>query len=87
MTREGGLFLNGQPTTEEALAARVKTERQKKADVQAIISADQEVTHGKVIRIIDLVKLNGVSRFAINIDPEMAKSAGGGRPVPVDGGP
>lgn len=71
MDKNSQLFLNGKPSTEEQLIAAVKTARQTKADVQAIISADKDVSHGAVIRLIDLIKLNGVTHFAINIDPAL----------------
>ena len=34
-----------------------------------IIAADKEVTHGRVIQIIDLVRSSGIFKFALNIDP------------------
>ena len=40
----------------------------KRPDVQAIISADREVQHGRVVTIIDAVKSGGVKKFAITID-------------------
>jgi biopolymer transport protein ExbD len=40
----------------------------KPADVQAIISADKDVPHGRVVGIIDSVKSGGVKKFAITID-------------------
>ncbi len=79
LTKDARLYLNGEETSEAALAQAVRTERSAKPDVQAIISADKEVSHGEVIRLIDLVKVNGVSKFAINIDPEVARAARGGR--------
>jgi biopolymer transport protein ExbD len=36
--------------------------------VQAIIAADGRASHAQVVRLIDLVKLNGVRRFALNIE-------------------
>ena len=45
----------------EALARDPKT--------QAIIAADQEVSHGAVVHLIDLVRQLGVYKFALNIDP------------------
>ena len=38
--------------------------------VQAMISADKRVSHGEVVSLIDLVRLNGVLSFAINIEPQ-----------------
>ncbi len=71
------LELNGEPSTEEAIAARCREVKQREGDkAQAIISADKRVPHGRVVRIIDLVRQNGVLKFAINIDPEVAADPG-----------
>lgn len=83
MDKDQQLFLNGKPTNEAQLVAAVQNARQSKAEVHAIISADQAVSHGAVIRLIDLIKLNGVSHFAININPALRT----GEPPTPTGGP
>jgi biopolymer transport protein ExbD len=69
LTGDGQLFLNGAPTDEEAvrshLAELVKTEPK----AQAIIAADAKVPHGDVVHLIDVVRQEGVFKFALNIDP------------------
>jgi biopolymer transport protein ExbD len=45
------------------------------AEARAIISADRAVSHGRVVEIIDLVKREGLTRFAIDV--ERAEDAGG----------
>ena len=42
---------------------------------QAIIAADKEVSHGRVVWLIDLVRNAGVYKFALNIDPAAAIAA------------
>jgi biopolymer transport protein ExbD len=64
----GGLNLNGGSSDEPAIAAKAQQEVGKNAEVQAIISADKDVPHGTVVRIIDLVKTAGVKKFAISIE-------------------
>lgn len=39
----------------------------KDPSAQAIIAADQNVKHGDVISVIDLIRSNGLVRFAINV--------------------
>lgn len=68
ITAAGQILLNGAPTDEAALGAYAKEQVAKKADIQALISADKDVPHGKVIGVIDAVKSAGVSRFAISIE-------------------
>ena len=63
------LYLNGETTDEAALRAHLKAELASgKKDLQAVIAADKAVSHGEVIHIIDLVKQEGVTRFALNIE-------------------
>ena len=66
---DGSLYLNGEATTREAVAARCREVGAKDPNAQAIIAADTAATHGQVVTIIDLVRSNGVSKFAINIKP------------------
>ncbi len=65
---KGQLYLNGAVSSEEEIKSKVTAELAKNPDVQAVISADQEVAHGKVVKIIDLVKGLGVKKFAISTD-------------------
>jgi biopolymer transport protein ExbD len=64
----GALFLNGKPSDEAAITAYSHDLSLKRPDVQAIVSADKDVPHGKVVALIDAVKSGGVKRFAITID-------------------
>lgn len=64
----GEAQLNGKPTTDEAIHAYAQELSAKRPDVQAIISADKETPHGRVVAIIDAVKSGGVKKFAITID-------------------
>ena len=66
---DGSLALDGLPTTEPALRAAVKAAKAKDPDVVCLIAGDAESRHGDVTHIIDLVKQEGVAKFAINIDP------------------
>lgn len=68
ITADGSLQLNGKPADEGSISTYAKDLAVKKPDVQAIISADKETPHGKVVSIIDAVKGGGVKKFAITID-------------------
>jgi len=65
---DGKVFLNGKPTDEMSLTKFAQDSVAKKPDVQAIIAADKDVLHGRVVGIIDAIKSGGVKRFAITID-------------------
>ena len=68
MTKDSQLYLNGKPTTEKDVIAFVPGALAAHADLQAIIAADSEVTHGQVVHLIDLVRQLGISKFALNIE-------------------
>lgn len=69
LKEDGRLFLDGKLSNEEEVAARSKT-LSKEPEAQAMIAADRETSHGAVVRLIDLIRGNGLTSFAINIDPE-----------------
>lgn len=75
LDREGALFLDGEPITNDALRAFIRQEKAKKADLICLIAADEATPHGKVVGLIDLVKQEGVVKFAINIEPVQAPPA------------
>ncbi len=68
LTKDGGLYIDGVRRTEAELAARTREAVARDKDTRAIISADQGALHGAVVRVIDVVKGEGVARFAINIE-------------------
>lgn len=68
LKRDGKVFLNGEPATEKKIAAHCRKVSAQNPEIQAIIAADSHSYHYQVIRLIDLIKLNGVKSFAINID-------------------
>lgn len=64
----GELFLNGKQVTEEKLAEYVRFKKEEGSNINALIGADEKAMHGRVIHIIDLLKQEGVSKFAINVE-------------------
>jgi biopolymer transport protein ExbD len=68
ITADGRVNLNGNFADDEAVKQKALDEVAKNPDVQAIISADKDVPHGKVMGILDIVKIAGVKKFAISID-------------------
>jgi biopolymer transport protein ExbD len=69
LARDGTLFLNGEQSSRDAIAARCKEVSVKDPKAQAIIAADNQALHGQVVSLIDLIRVNGVLKFAINIKP------------------
>lgn len=66
--KDGKLMLDGNPVELPALAAEVRRQRAEDDKLQAVISADQGVVYGRVVKVIDTVKQNGVTSFALNIE-------------------
>ena len=68
ITREGQYLFNDKPITRETLPAELKKARAASKEMSLVITADQAALHGDVVGIIDLAKLEGISKFAINVD-------------------
>ena len=45
---------------------------EKDKETRAIISADQSLPYGRVMRLIDVVKGQGIAKFALNIQKDAA---------------
>ena len=67
IAKDGELFFNQAAVTEEQLASRLR-EAKRSGDVQLVVSADAAAAHGRVVRVIDLAKLEGLSKFAIQVE-------------------
>ena len=70
IAKNGELFYNQQPITEGALVQKFREVYAGNPDVSLIVSADKDALHGKVVHVIDLAKLEGVVKFAINIETQ-----------------
>jgi biopolymer transport protein ExbD len=68
LTTDGQLLLDGEPTTRESLEARLMQEKDEGQDVICLISADKTVEHGRVVWLLDVIRAQGVGKFAININ-------------------
>jgi len=66
---DGTLLLNGEESSESALIAFIRSEESgDPKEIQAIIAADRNCRHGDVVHLIDVIKIEGIVQFAINID-------------------
>ena len=72
--KDGSLMLNGARSNKEEIGKFVKRESAANPKLQAVIAADKGVEYGNVVDLIDLVKRNGVSAFALDVEREMAPS-------------
>jgi len=65
--KTGEYRLNEEPIEEKALEAKLKAAVAADAEMSLVISADKEARHGMVVHIMDLAKVVGISKFAINV--------------------
>ena len=72
LDKEGKLFFDGAEVSEEELSRKVLEAVAKDKDTRAIISADQSLAYGRVMRLIDVVKGQGIAKFALNIQKDAA---------------
>jgi biopolymer transport protein ExbD len=70
IAKNGEIFFNQQPITEQALVEKFRESYAANNDVSLIVSADKDALHGKVVHVIDLAKLEGIVKFAINIETQ-----------------
>lgn len=70
INKDGNILLNGQITDDEGLKSAVKSALAQAQDAQAIISADVEVSYGRVVKVMDLLKSSGLEKFAIQVERE-----------------
>ncbi len=67
LDKDGKFYFDGAEVTEAELIRRCAEAIAKDKETRAIISADQSINYGQVMRLIDVVKGQGIAKFALNI--------------------
>ena len=75
--KDGRTFLDAAPVDDPTLRARIRAARAADPETRAVIAADGRTTHAHVVHVIDLLRREDVTRFAINVDPEDLAPPGG----------
>jgi biopolymer transport protein TolR len=70
VSKEGQVYLDGAVVNDDAIVRRVADARRKGQDLQAVIGADRDARHGSVVHLLDLLKGEGVTKFAIEVERE-----------------
>ena len=67
---ESNVYLNGELVERAQLGDAIKATKADLGDkkAQALITADVLTPHGEVVKLIDLVRKNGISEFALNVE-------------------
>lgn len=65
MTTEGAVYVDEVPMTTAELRALLKRRAEADPNAQVVIKADQGVSHGRVVAVMDLARSLGLSKLAI----------------------
>jgi biopolymer transport protein ExbD len=65
--KDGKLRWNEVFVQESELPDKLKAAVEADPEMSLVVSADKEVQHGNVVHVLDLAKLAGVVKFAINV--------------------
>ena len=70
LTANGDLYIDGEPAQDEQLEARAKAALEDDKEVRAVIQADGDVRHRRVIAVLDSLKSSGLARVAFGTVPD-----------------
>lgn len=70
LTRDGQTFLNREAVPLAALVPKLQPLLAANRDLAVVVNADREVTHARVIDVLDELRQAGVARIAIAVAPE-----------------
>ncbi len=69
LTQDGALYYNKDVISLQELEQRLMNLRQTSTDPSLLINADKEVPHGRVIKVMDLIRLSGITSMGIATEP------------------
>ena len=67
---KGKTFLDAKPVSDQTLRKRIRGARAEDPELRSTIAADGAVPHRRVVHVVDLLRQEGVTRFALNVQPE-----------------
>ncbi len=71
MNKEGVLFLNGKESSMEGVRTYIdEMKASETTKMRAVIAADERLPYGKVVGLVDVIRLWGIDDFAINTKPQ-----------------
>jgi biopolymer transport protein ExbD len=75
LTRDGRAYIDGKPvSTDDAIRARAADELAQHPELRAVIQADGDVPHRRVIHVMDLLSQARVTQIAFGIIPEIPET-------------
>ena len=70
ITKEGDLYYGQSKVTEPELRERLAADAKGEGASILVIKADEETLHGRVVKVMDLAKGEGITRLAIATTPK-----------------
>ena len=68
ITKEGQYLFEKKQIDEQHLIAAMKKAKASSSEASLVITADRLAYHGEVVHVIDLAKVQGITKFAINVE-------------------
>ena len=65
---DGTTILDGNSVTDAQMLDKVREQKAIDPELRAVISADGDARHREVIHVIDVLKGEGISKFALNVE-------------------
>ncbi len=71
MASSGDIAVDGHKVdSEDAVSSLAKSAHDKNPELRAVIDADEKVSHGKVVKVMDRMKQAGITRIAFGISAD-----------------
>jgi len=67
LMKNGSLRYDEEAVDDKALEDKVKAAAAADPEMSLVVSADREAQHGAVVHVMDIAKVAGVTKFAINV--------------------
>jgi biopolymer transport protein ExbD len=68
INRDGAIFVETRQINETELRTLMEERHRANPEIRAVIAADRATPHGRVVQVIDVIRLAGVARFAIQTE-------------------
>lgn len=73
LTESGQVFLNDTPVAREDLGAALEQLQVTTGDDRIVLRADENASHGRVVEMIDTIKLSGFTRVSLSAKQPTAR--------------
>ena len=67
---DGQLYIDAEEVSWEELRSQARAFSAEEQEARAVIAADRRVSHGEFIHIVDILRDEGIMRYAINVNPQ-----------------